>query len=207
MILVFPGGRAGRRLLEVLVEQAADRHLILLPPHLCTVGTLPELLYESKRPFASDLVQRLAWVQALQDMGPDACRPFIPQLPGDDDYVNWMSLGGLLQRQHRELAADALNFAEVARRGREVASFQEFDRWKFLSTVQDRYLAILDQLELWDLQTARLFAIEHRECRTDKDIVLVATTDMNMATRRMLDQVADRVTALDSRRRVAGRSV
>ena len=107
-----------------------------------------------------------------------------------------MSLGGLLQRQHRELAADALNFAEVARRGREVASFQEFDRWKFLSTVQDRYLAILDQLELWDLQTARLFAIEHRECRTDKDIVLVATTDMNMATRRMLDQVADRVTAL-----------
>ncbi len=196
VILVFPGGRAGRRLLEVLVEQADQQRLILLPPHLCTVGTLPEQLYESKRPFASDLVQRLAWVQSLQDIGPDACRPFIPQLPGNDDYVNWMSLGGLLQRQHRELAADALNFAEVARRGREVASFQEFDRWKFLSTVQDRYLAILDQLELWDLQTARLFAIEHRECRTDKDIVLVATTDMNMATRRMLDQVADRVTAL-----------
>ena len=196
VVLVFPGGRAGRRLLEVLVEQAADRHLILLPPHLCTVGTLPELLYESKRPFASDLVQRLAWVQSLKDVGPDACRPFIPQLPGDDDYVNWMSLGALLQRQHRELAADALNFAEVARRGQDVAGFQESNRWKFLSTVQDRYLAILDQLGLWDLQTARLFAIQHRECRTDKDILLVATTDMSVAMRRMLDQVADRVTAM-----------
>ncbi|MHB8974697.1 MAG: PD-(D/E)XK nuclease family protein [Pirellulaceae bacterium] len=196
VVLVFPGGRAGRRLLEVLVEQAADRHLILLPPHLCTVGTLPELLYESKRPFASDLVQRLAWVRSLQNVGPEACRPFIPQLPGDDDYVNWMSLGALLQRQHRELAADALNFAEVARRGREVVGFQESNRWQFLGSVQDRYLAILDQLELWDLQTARLFAIQHRECRTDKDIVLIATTDMNVAMRRMLDQVAERVTAM-----------
>ena len=49
---------------------------------------------------------------------------------------------------------------------------------------------------LWDLQTARLFAIEHRLCRTDKDLVLVGTSDMNVAMRSMLDQVADRVTAL-----------
>ena len=39
VVLVFPGGRAGRRLLEVLVEQAAQHDLILLPPHLRTVGT------------------------------------------------------------------------------------------------------------------------------------------------------------------------
>ncbi|MHB0958662.1 MAG: PD-(D/E)XK nuclease family protein [Pirellulaceae bacterium] len=194
--LVLPGGRAGRRLLELLVEQAADRQLILLPPHVRTVGALPEMLYESKRPFASDLVQRLAWVQALKDVGSEGCRSFLPQCPADDDYMNWMSLGALLQRQHRELAGDALNFAQVARRGGEVAGFQESDRWRFLSTVQQRYLAILDQVGLWDLQTARLFAIEHGECRTDNDIVLVATTDMSIALRRMLDQVADRVTAL-----------
>jgi ATP-dependent helicase/nuclease subunit B len=196
VILVFPGGRAGRRLLEVLVEHAAQHDLILLPPPLCTVGQLPELLYESKRPFATDLVQRLAWVQSLKDIGPDACRPFTAQLPGDDDYSNWMELGALLQRQHRELAADALNFADVAARGQAVAGFRESHRWEFLSSVQDRYLAILDQLGLWDLQTARLVAMEHQECRTAKDILLIATTDMNVATRRMLDQVADRVTAL-----------
>ena len=196
VVLVFPGGRAGRRLLEVLVAQAAQHNLILLPPHVRTVGQLPELFYESKRPSATDLVQRLAWVRALRDVGPEASRPFIPQLPGDDDFANWMELGVLLQRQHRELAADALNFAEVAQRGQAVPGFRESPRWQFLGAVQTRYLAILDALGLWDLQTARLFAIEHRECRTDKDILLVATTDMNIAMRRMLDQVAERVTAL-----------
>ena len=201
------GERAGGCWKCSLHKPRSDDLLLVPPPHLCTVGTLPELLYESKRPFASDLVQRLAWVQALKDIGPDACRPFMPQLPGDDDYSNWMELGALLQRQHRELAADALNFAEVARRGQAVTGFRESPRWRFLSTVQDRYLAILDELGLWDLQTARLFAIEHRECHTDKDILLVATTDMNIAMRRMLDQVADRVTALIHAPTVAGRSV
>ncbi len=196
VVLVFPGGRAGRRLLELLVEHAARRGLILRPPRRCTVGQLPELLYEPQRPFAGELVQRLAWVQALRETGPDACEPFIPQLPDADHLAGWMELGALLQRQHRELAADALDFAEVARRGPAVAGFRESPRWMFLSTVQQRYLAILDELGLWDLQTARLVAIGQRECRTNQDIVLVATTDMNVATRRMLDQVADRVTAL-----------
>ena len=59
-----------------------------------------------------------------------------------------------------------------------------------------RYLRILDSLELWDNQTARLVAIKHRECRTDRDIVLVGTVDMDRSQRAMLDQVADRVTAL-----------
>ena len=74
--------------------------------------------------------------------------------------------------------------------------FQEAERWLLLSQVQTRYLTILDGLGLWDLQTARLYAIEHRLCRTDKEIVLVGTSDMNVAMRRMLDQVADHVTAL-----------
>ena len=102
----------------------------------------------------------------------------------------------MLQRQHRELAADELDFAKVAQRGQALASFRETRRWEFLSTVQSRYLAILDALGLWDQQTARLVAIERRECSSDKDILLVGTTDMNSATRHMLDQVADRVTAL-----------
>jgi RecB family exonuclease len=49
---------------------------------------------------------------------------------------------------------------------------------------------------LWDPQTARLVAIDHRECRTEQDIFLLGAVDMNVALRRMLDQVADHVTAL-----------
>src|SRR5690606_36000715 len=49
---------------------------------------------------------------------------------------------------------------------------------------------------LWDRQTARLVAIDQKECQTDRDIVLVGTVDLNRTTRAMLEQVADRVTAL-----------
>ncbi len=196
VVLALPGGRAARRLTELLVLFCEQKSLVLLPPVHCTVGTLPEYLYESKRPFAIDLVQQLAWVRALKETDGDRCRQLVPRLPDDEDYASWMDLGALLQRQHRELAADAMNFAHVAERGRQIAGFQEEHRWRLLSGVQQRYLEILDRLQLWDLQTARLYAIEHRLCHTDKQIILIATTDMNVAMRRMLDQVSDHVTAL-----------
>ena len=196
VVLVLPGGRASRRLTELLVELCEQNAWILLPPEHGTVGTLPEYLYESKRPFASDLVQQLAWVRALKDTDPEHIVRFTARLPDDDDHAHWMDLGALLQRQHRELAADAMAFADVAERGRHLDAFQEEDRWRLLSKVQERYLQILDGLQLWDLQTARLYAIDHRLCRTEKQVILVATTDMNVAMRSMLDQVADQVTAL-----------
>ena len=195
VVVVMPGSRAGRRLLEILAERAEQSQLVFFPPQITTVGGLPELLYESKRPFASELVQKLAWVEALKSLR-DSARPFMAQPPAEDDCLNWMELGALLWRQHRELAADALHFGDVAQQGLELVGFNESARWRFLRQVQLKYLQQLDDLGLWDLQTARLFAIEHGECRTDKDLVLVAAADMNRALRLMLDQVADRVTAL-----------
>ena len=42
-----------------------------------------------------------------------------------------------------------------------------------LAELERRYLRLLDGLKVWDKQTARLFAIEHRECSTERRIVLV----------------------------------
>ena len=58
--------------------------------------------------------------------------------------------------------------------------------------MQQDYLRLLDDLQLWDRQTARLYAIDYSLCRTDKEILLIGTTDMNVAMRLMLDQVADK---------------
>lgn len=196
VLLVLPGGRAARRLTELLVAFCEDNQLVLLPPEHCTVGRLPEYLYESHRPFATELTQQLTWVQALKSMDRSRCKRFIPQLPADDNYTDWMDLGALLQRQHRELAADALDFSQVAQRGAQLPGFEDENRWAFLRKIQQDYLRKLDELELWDLQTARLYAIDYNLCRTDKTIILVGTTDMNVATRRMLDQVAGHITAL-----------
>lgn len=196
VVLVLPGRRAGRRLLEILLERTEAENLAFVPPEIVTAGTLPELLYDPQRPFASDVVQRLAWIRAIKETERSLVEQVFPQLPTEDASDQWLLLGSMLWRLHRELAADALDFADVAKQGSEVAGFGEQTRWQTLRRIQESYLRILDELSLWDMQTARLYAIDRRECHTDKEIILVATVDMNRALRRMMDQVAGQVTAI-----------
>ncbi len=192
LIAVVPGGRAGRRLRELLVDETGGRHV---PPRIITVGDLPELLYEPQRPFADELAQRLAWGRALQSLDPTELNLLIQRSPDENDAAGWLAFAELLWRQHRELAAEGLDFSEVVERGTAVAQFNEVQRWQVLAEVQRRYLGILDELQLWDKQTARLVAIEQQEFTTDSDIALIGTTDLTKTHRRILNAVADRVTA------------
>lgn len=196
VVLAVPGGRVGRRLLEILVEHAEKQHCALSPPTIVTVGRLPELLYQARKPFASDLVQQLAWVHAVRCCESPECRQILPALLDGGSLSESLALGNLLARLHRELAADALDFDAVAACGVRLPGFREQARWQALAQIQRQYLEGLDRLELWDLQTARLFAIRHAECHTDARIVLVGLADLNQSQRLMLDQVADQVTAL-----------
>ncbi len=159
-------------------------------------GQLPELLYEAKRPFASSLVQQLAWVEALQGSEPGQVQKIVSAVPAADDLLAWLPLGEMLSRLHHELAADGLDFPRVTECGSQIDGFREAARWQALAEVQKRYLDTLDRLGLWDQQTANLVAIRNGECRTKAHIVLVGTADLNRSQRMMLDQVADRVTAL-----------
>ena len=70
VIVAMPGGRAGRRLLEALADRAERSDRELIPPRVLTLGELPELLYDAKKPFANDLTQHLAWIAALQGIPP-----------------------------------------------------------------------------------------------------------------------------------------
>ncbi len=204
VIVAVPGGRAGRRLLELLIQRCKSDGIVLEPPQIVTLGRLPEMFYEAKRPFAEDLVQQLAWVDALKTLNSAAndddsggrLRGLLPNPPPDDDLATWLALGTMLGKLHRELAADALDCHAVADCGERLEGFTEVARWKTLAEVQETYLRTLDELGLWDRQTARLFAIREGECRTDKDVILVGLVDMNNAQRSMLDQVGERVRAL-----------
>ena len=196
VIVVVPGRRAGRRLLEILVERSEVNGLLLTPPLIETVGTLPEQLYTPQRPFANDLTQDLAWTRALQTTPHQDLVPVIPNPPQDDDDDRWFELGRIFRRQHVELAADGLDFRDVAGRGAALDGFHETERWRAMAAVQDRFHGLLDELDLWDKQTARLVAIDRQECQAEHDLIVIGTVDMNVATRKMLDQVAERVTAL-----------
>ena len=196
VVVALPGGRAGRRLLEILIDRADRESLILLPPQIITAGRLPELLYVAQRPFADDFTQRLAWIEALKQADRELLLQVIREPPGDGDLFAWLSLGEMLSRLHRELAADGFDFGDVVQRADELEGFNESARWQSLAEIQRDYLRRLDELELWDLQTARLFAVAQRECATDKQIVLIGMVDLNRTQRAMLDQVADGVTAV-----------
>ena len=195
-IVVVPGSRAGRRLLELLVERADAQSLVLTPPIITTEHALPELLYQPKRPFASQLTQQLAWSAALQETPPSTRRHFLPLPPANGETARWLELGDMLRRLHVELAADGLDFNNVLAGGERIDGFAEHDRWQTLADVQQRYLKKLDDLDLWDIQTARLVAIRQREPQSDRDIVLVGMVDLNRAQRQLLDLVAAHVTAL-----------
>jgi ATP-dependent helicase/nuclease subunit B len=196
VIVVVPGRRAGRRLLELLVQRAEADRVRLTPPHIETLGALPEQLYPLQRPLASDLVQQLTWAKALRESKRSVLAKIIPRPPTDDDALAWWSLGTLLWGQHRELAADGHDFGDVVKLGRGASDGFETDRWQALHRIQTTYLRTLDELRLWDAQTARLVAIQQREPHSEHDLVLVGTVDMNQATREILDLVADRVSAL-----------
>ena len=195
-IVVVPGGRAGRRLGELLLRHSREADRCYLAPIITTVGGLPEMLYQPRFPFANKIVQQLAWTKALQETPKKDLKQLAKDPPTRPDDSQWVELAGMLQQQHRELAGDGFGFNDVLRVGSEMETFDEADRWQVLADIQQRYLALLDELQIWDRQTARLKAIEFNECESNRDIVLVATADMNQVMRRILDQVSDRVTSL-----------
>ncbi len=196
VLLIVPGAGAGRRLIELLLDEVEARGVALLPPEIITLGNLPERLYVEQKPFADDLAQLLAWIEALRHNDGERLRQYFPQLPSADRFSDWLPYAEMLSALHRELAADDLDFSDVVTRGSELEGFLEADRWEVLRGIQSEYLRVLDELELWDKQTARLFAIRHRECHTERPIVLVGTVDMNASLRKMLDQVSGHVTSL-----------
>ena len=192
LIVVVPGRRAGRRFRELLTEATSGRHD---PPQIVTVSELPELLYQPQRPFASELDQRLAWIQAVQSSSREELERVIRRTPETEDADGWFALAEVLWRQHRELAADGLDFADVLQRGDEVEAFAEHDRWHALSAIQQSYLRILDDLGLWDKQTARLVALRQREFQSTSQVALVGMSDLTLVQREMLDQLSGRLTA------------
>ena len=125
VVLVFPGRRAGRRLMELLLERVGEAELSFLPPQIETGGTLPELLYESDRPRAKGLSSRLAWMRALKETPSKVLERVVPVPPAEDANRQWERLARTLHRLHEELAGEGLRFGDVAIRGPDVAGFGE----------------------------------------------------------------------------------
>lgn len=196
LIVAVPGSRAGRRLLEILVQQSAERSLALSPPRIVTLGNLPEQLYASAGHFVGPLASQLTWTEALREVGAARLKRVIPELPPADDPSRWLALANLFGQLHAELAGHALRFIDVAECGQELEDFIERDRWLAMAAVQEAYVARLQAAGLADRQWTRLQALERGACGTENDIVLVGVADPSRILHHMLEQVQDRLTVL-----------
>src|SRR5690606_30999338 len=112
LAVVVPGGRARRMLLGALVEAAEARDIALTPPLVITPGEIPGTLLGAPGRPASRTARRLAWVEALRSLGPDALAPAIPHPPEADDFAGWSRIASALERAGDELAGEGLRFAD-----------------------------------------------------------------------------------------------
>ncbi|MDO4550661.1 MAG: PD-(D/E)XK nuclease family protein [Planctomycetia bacterium] len=204
LLLVFPSRAAGRRLLTLLAEEAYEHHLTIEPPRVKTAGDFPELLYAQKYPFASPLVQQIVWSRALQKFAKDQhLSPIFPNLPDQKDFLAWMELGKIISTMQQELAAEGLDFVSVKetwekqKRDGEPVLNSEYARWEVLAQIQETYHAMLNELRLWDKQSARLYALRHPHPQRDFNIRfqvgIVGCVDLNRLQQQMLMKVGGNV--------------
>jgi len=193
-VVAVPGARAGRRLLELLVERAAAGGHRLVPPHrILTVGTLPEQLYEPFLPLAGGTLARRCWVQALERAAPSdvglALGPHAVDVALD---ARWR-FAGLLDALSRNVGAACEGFESVAHACRRGFLFSDEDRWRALARIQSEARSLLAGLEMSDREEARHRALRDGGVGTDRTIVLVGVAEAPAVTRRMLAEVQDRV--------------
>ena len=164
VIVVVPGRRAGRRLLEILVDATASQYPDFVPPQIETAGTLPDLLFVNQQQYADTLICNLVWADALKSTNQHKLRTVVPEVPQRDDTDAWLALADLIRGQHRELAAEGLDFEDVAIACKKANESSESRRWFTLRAVQVDYLHRMDQIRYWDRQTARLVTKAAARC-------------------------------------------
>ncbi len=195
-LLVFTGGKAGRRLQEKLALYAQEQNLILTPPVIITTGSLPEKLYIPKVPIASSLESLLARISALIEIEPETVKKIAGLLPEKNNLSAWVGIAKNITNLNSELAADLLTFEVAGEKISELPSAPEDLRWEILAKIQQNYLAELEKVNLIDRHQARIEAIACNQIQYHGTIIFCAVRELNLVTREMIKQVNSPVYAL-----------
>lgn len=190
-LIVVPGRRVGRRLIELLVEAADGQGKALELPRIVTTGALPESLYRPARPYANELERRMAWVSALQEVPLNKLQMLLAESPKIEDLVPWLDLADRIDVLYSELSAADRTFTDVATQVLQDLGEVPAQRWALLDQVKDKYLEHLVVLGLSDQHDCRRLALHTHEVFFDQEIYLLATPDLNCVTRQFLQLAND----------------
>jgi ATP-dependent helicase/nuclease subunit B len=196
--LCLPTGRAGRRLMEMLV-QACPAGRVLSPPRVTTPGQLPELLYASQQEVPEGFVARLARAHALETMDREVLKKLIPFPPGKGQTGLWLRLAGELERLTGELAADFKRPADVLEKlaglKGEGLMYDDRVRWESVCAQEDAYARTMKKMGLLDRHHARFEAVERGEPIFAGQLMFVGAPGLSPLVKRMVDELvpAERV--------------
>lgn len=190
--VVVPGGRAGRRLVEVLLKEAERRGAAFLPPRLVTVGALPALLHTPRHPPAPPAVRRLVWAQALHAAERGDVQRLFARLPDPDETAAaWRGLAREVAELAREVGAGGLTFDDVARRCSDTTLyFDDSRRWHLLARLQSEVEHRLDAVALCDPELERIRALERGEVSLPGAVWLVGVAELPGVVAEMLRRAA-----------------
>lgn len=192
LLIVVPGGRAKRRLEELLAQRSAGKALV--PPMVVTLGGLADrLLPIDSKPTAGRLTSMLAWSMVLRETDEELIRAVVPQSPSRDDWPGWWALAEQVMQAADELGAHRLTLMEVVERSTHPG---DLDRWEALAELAQRYEDRLSEQGLADRHRARLDAIDAEACACSNRIVLLGVADLSPTLSAMLSCVDADVFAL-----------
>jgi inactivated superfamily I helicase len=191
--VALPGGRAVRRLSELLARRAGPGWL---PPRIVTVGGLVDELLELDRPKAGRLARTLAWRRALEGLGAPELERISRGATQRRDAESRLRLAETIRTLHGELAPEGLDFERLEAETRGFEHQAERERWRVLARVQAAYRAELAACGLADPHEGRRAALRAGRIDPDARVVLVGVADMNELLAGVVRALGARATAL-----------
>ena len=200
--VVLPGRRAGRRLIELLVQRSPSSWC---PPKVSTLAEVSDLLVSYSLPRAGQYQRTLCWTMALQNCERHELEALLSSPPAQNDFAGWWKLADVLDTLHKELAAEALSFTDVL--GSDLdghvlladAPPQELQRWKVLTKLQSGFAQALEEAGVCDVYLERASALRQGHMALPgTNLVLLGVASANRLQRQMIVHLAQQqtVTAL-----------
>jgi hypothetical protein len=148
-VVVLPGRRAGRRLLELLALEAEKEQRNFIPPTIVTLREAVTVLMkpsEQVLPEGSVTAQRLAWHQAFRELPRYHLENIHPFSKTAVLSSSGEALLGIIESLAKEMGSKGLDFQAVAIRVGEIfpeSAEREEPRWKALAYLQQSYRDIM----------------------------------------------------------------
>ena len=210
VMIVLPGSRSGRRLLEILCEKLTIENALFSPPRFLTPGKFCEFLinFSEIDKIALDVEEIFAWILALENEN-EALETLLNK-PVAENY-NYLPFAIAIRQIYNELAGDLIFFDDVAKITRD--NGRETERWLALHEIYKTYLKILESNSIIDKTSAITKALLSITCSESEaargkivesletfkytnNIYVVGVVDMFERFRAALNCLSDKITII-----------